>query len=51
MARNSIWVDGREEKLLPGMQVTAEIIIGQRRIIEYFLAPLQQHLQESVRER
>lgn len=51
MARNTIWVDGREEKLLPGMQVTAEIIIGQRRIIEYFLAPLQQHLQESVRER
>lgn len=51
MHRSTMVVDGHEEKLLPGMQVTAEIIIGQRRIIEYFLAPLQQHMQESVRER
>lgn len=51
MARNTIWVDGKEEKLMPGMQVSAEIIIGERRVIEYFLAPLQQHIQESIRER
>lgn len=51
MARNTLQVDEREVKLMPGMQVTAEIITGQRRLIEYVLAPLQQHVQESVRER
>lgn len=51
MARNTLQVDGREVKLMPGMQVTAEIVTGQRRLIEYFLAPLQQRVQESGRER
>jgi hemolysin D len=51
MEKNTLQVDEREVKLMPGMQVTAEIITRQRRIIEYFLSPLQQHLQESVRER
>ncbi|HSC74951.1 MAG TPA: HlyD family type I secretion periplasmic adaptor subunit [Pseudomonadales bacterium] len=51
MAKNTLQVDEREVKLMPGMQVTAEIITGQRRLIEYFLAPLQQHVQESARER
>ena len=51
MAKNTLQVDEREVKLMPGMQVTAEIITSQRRIIEYFLSPLQKHVQESVRER
>ena len=51
MAKNTLLIDEREVKLMPGMQVTAEIITGQRRLIEYFLAPLQQHVSESVRER
>jgi hemolysin D len=51
MAKNTLQADGREVKLMPGMQVTAEIITGQRRLIEYFLAPLQKHVQESGRER
>lgn len=51
MARNTLQVDDREVKLMPGMQVTAEIVTGQRRLIEYFLAPLQQKIQESGRER
>ncbi|HQQ75274.1 MAG TPA: HlyD family type I secretion periplasmic adaptor subunit [Pseudomonadales bacterium] len=51
MEKNSLWVDTRNVKLMPGMQVTAEIITQQRRIIEYFLSPIQKHLQESVRER
>jgi len=51
MAKNTLLVGEREVKLMPGMQVTAEIITGQRRLIDYFLAPLQQHVQESVRER
>lgn len=51
IADNTLWVDGHKEKLLPGMQVTAEIIIGQRRIIDFFLAPIKQGVQESLRER
>ena len=51
MQKNTLWVDEHEVKLMPGMQVKAEIITGQRRLINYFLAPLQQHVQESVRER
>ena len=51
MEKNTLWVDEHEVKLMPGMQVTAEIITDQRRLINYFLAPLQQHVQESMRER
>jgi hemolysin D len=51
MARNTLQVDGREVKLMPGMQVTAEIVTGQRRLIEYLLTPLQQRVQESGHER
>ena len=51
MEKNSLWVDTRDVKLMPGMQVTAEVITRQRRIIEYFLSPIQKHLQESGRER
>lgn len=51
MEKNSLPVDGRTVTLVPGMQVTAEIITHQRRLIEYFFSPLKKHLQESVRER
>jgi len=33
------------------MAVTVEIKTGQRRLIEYFLSPLIQAVDESVRER
>ena len=39
------------QKLVPGMQVTAEIITHQRRIIEYFFSPIKKQLQESIHER
>jgi hemolysin D len=51
MAKNTLWVDGREVRLIPGMAVTAEVQTGQRRIIEYVSAPLLRYKQESVRER
>jgi hemolysin D len=51
LERNTLSVDGKSVKLVPGMQVTAEVITHQRRLIEYFLSPLQQRAQESVRER
>jgi len=33
------------------MAVTAEIKTGRRRVIEYFMAPLMQYGEESLRER
>ncbi|MCU7873338.1 MAG: HlyD family type I secretion periplasmic adaptor subunit [Candidatus Thiodiazotropha sp. (ex Lucinoma borealis)] len=51
MEKKTIEVDGREVRLMPGMEVTAEIKTGERRLIEYFLAPLLRHGQESLRER
>jgi hemolysin D len=51
MEQDTIMVQGREVKLIPGMEVTAEIKTGRRRLIEFFMAPLLQHGQESLRER
>jgi hemolysin D len=51
MAKSSLWVDGKDVGLGPGMTVTAEVKTGKRRLIEYFLSPLIQHVGESVRER
>ncbi len=51
MKKNTIQVDNREVKLMPGMAVTAEVKTGTRRIIEFFLTPLLQHGRESLRER
>ncbi len=51
MAKLSLMVDGKEVGLSPGMAVSAEVKTGKRRLIEYFLSPLIQHVYESVRER
>ncbi len=48
---NHINVDGKAIKLSPGMNVTAEIKTGQRRVIEYLLSPVQTYASESLRER
>ena len=37
--------------LSPGMNITAEIKTGHRRVIDYLLSPVQQTLGESLRER
>jgi hemolysin D len=44
-------VDGKRVNLSPGMNITAEIKTGQRRIIEYLLSPVQRAGSESLRER
>ncbi|BCS53647.1 HlyD family type I secretion periplasmic adaptor subunit [Geobacter sp. SVR] len=49
--QDSMRIEGRTVKLTPGMAVTAEIKTTQRRIMEYFLSPLIQHVSESLRER
>ena len=51
LARDSIQVDGKRIGLSPGMNVTAEIRTGQRRVIDYLLAPVQRAVDESLRER
>jgi hemolysin D len=44
-------VDGKMIQLVPGMNLTAEIKTGQRRVIEYLLSPIQRAGRESLRER
>jgi HlyD family secretion protein len=39
-----------QHRLLPGMTVVAEIRVGDRRVIEYFLYPLLRSLDSSIRE-
>ena len=47
----AIEVDGRSMRLSPGMNLTAEIKTGKRRIIEYLASPIQRQLSESLSER
>ena len=44
-------VDGKPIRLAPGMNVTAEIKTGKRRVIEYLLSPIEKAGRESLRER
>jgi hemolysin D len=48
---SSIDVDGKRIALSPGMNVTAEIKTGRRRVIEYLLSPVQRAVSESLGER
>ena len=38
-------------RLLPGMTVSAELVVGQRSVLSYFLYPVIRILDESIRER
>jgi hemolysin D len=51
LAQNSIVVDGKRIHLSPGMNLTAEIKTGKRRVIDYLLSPVQTTLGESLGER
>lgn len=51
MEKTTINVDNTLVSLTPGMAVSVEIKTGKRRVIEYFLSPLIQHANESLRER
>ena len=44
-------IDGKRVPISPGMNITAEIRTGQRRVIEYLLSPIQRAGSESLRER
>ena len=43
--------DGVRHKLMPGMQVDAEIALGERSVIEYMLSPVRKAFHEAGRER
>lgn len=43
--------DGTRHKLMPGMQVDAEIALGHRTVMEYLLSPVRKAFQEAGRER
>ena len=43
--------DGRLYKLTPGMQVSAEVNLGSRTVLEYLLSPVQKTVAEAARER
>jgi HlyD family secretion protein len=49
--KQSLRGDGREFNLKPGMQVTAEIHLGERTVMEYLLSPVQKAVKEAGRER
>jgi hemolysin D len=49
--QTSINVDGKRIALSPGMNVTAEIKTGKRRIIDYWFSPVRKSVAESLGER
>ena len=51
LSRRKMQIEGKSVPLSPGMNVTAEIKTGQRRIIEFFLSPIVKAGTESLRER
>ena len=51
LAHRQMQVDGKTVAISPGMNVTAEIKTGQRRIIEFLLSPVVKAGKESLRER
>lgn len=51
LERSTIRVENKTVNLSPGMAVTVEVKTAQRQVIEYFLSPLLQYKDESLRER
>lgn len=51
LQHNTLNVDGRPVALTPGMNLTAELKTGKRRVISYLLNPVQQHMDEAGKER
>lgn len=45
---HSLMVEGKEENIRTGMSLTAEINVGKRRIIEFFIYPLIKYLDEGM---
>lgn len=44
----TLMVEGKSEKITPGMSLSAEVKVGKRRIIEFFIYPLIKYLNEGI---
>lgn len=44
-------IDGKTIRLAPGMNLSAEIKTGKRRVIDFLLGPVRKHVNESLNER
>ena len=51
LEKKDMLIDGKQIPISPGMNITAEIKTGKRRIIEFLLSPVQRMGSESLRER
>jgi hemolysin D len=51
LARTHLDVDGKRIALAPGMDLSAEIKTGKRRVIDYLLSPVRRAADESLKER
>lgn len=51
LSNQQLMTDGKKHKLTPGMQVTAEIKLGTRSVLEHFFSPVSKAFQEAGRER
>ncbi len=51
LKQHSLDVDGKRIRLAPGMNLSAEIKTGRRRVIDFLLSPVQTALSESLGER
>lgn len=51
LEKKDMLIDGKSIPISPGMNITAEIKTGKRRIIEFLLSPVQKMGSESLRER
>lgn len=51
LAKPGLDFGGGDLKLAPGMQVTAEITLGRRSVLEYLLSPVSRAFQQAGRER
>lgn len=51
LARADMNIDGKAVQLSPGMAVSVEVKTGTRRVMDFVMSPVMQHVQESGRER
>ena len=51
LKKEDMLIDGRTINLGPGMSVTAEVVTGNRRVIEFIVNPVRKILNESATER
>ena len=46
--QQTLMVEGKQEKITSGMSVSAEVKVGKRRIIEFFIYPLIKYFNEGI---